>query len=423
MNSLLKFLSSFSKRSGNYILAASIISRLLSFFASWIALQAIPEKKLGIVIYAFQIILFLTPIASLGLNQGLIRYGAFLKTVKEKNNLFFYILKKGLLISICFTILMVIFSYTINFEIPKTSFYLRFLALAFITQFLFEIIQIQLRLQKENKTYAIADFTYNSILVILVFSLSYYFKELGYAVAVVITPLLTFLVFIKRIKIHWRQNEHFNFINFAFWRYGFFASLSSVTSILLISIDILLIGNLTSNMEMVTTFKYVSLIPFSILFLSRSVMTTDFVEITEKITNQNFIHNYIKNYIILFSFISLGFLIIILLFGEFLLNLFNPEYTSYFSTLMVLTIGISGILILRGLFGNLLSSIGKSHINFLIISVAILLNIILNYYLIPIYGIFGAAITSAFLMWFTGIFCMLFFFYYFKKIIHHKDYE
>lgn len=415
MKSLLNFLFSFSKRSGNYILAASISSRLLSFLASWIALQIILDERLGLVIYALQIILFVAPIASLGLNQGLIRYGSFLKTIEEKNNLFSFVLKKGLLINICFIILVLIFSIFFNFKIPETSFYLGLLSLTFITQFLFEIIQIQFRLQKQNKTFAFSEFIYNIILVILVLGLSYFFKELGYAIALVSTPLLAFLIFIKRIKFSWKGNEHFKFINLSFWRYGLFASMSNVTTILLISIDILLIGNLMSSMEMVTTFKYISIIPFSILFLSRAFMTTDFVEITEKTGNTKYIYTYIKNYIKLFSIISIGFLTFTLLFGKFILSIFDPEYVSYFPTLIVLTIGISGILILRGLFGNLLSSIGKSHINFVIILIAIGLNIILNYYLIPIYEIFGAAITSAILMWFTGIICMLFFFYYYNK--------
>lgn len=421
MKSILNFLSSFSNRSGNYILAASISSRFLSFFASWIALQIILDKKLGLVIFAYQIVLFIAPIANLGINQGLIRYGAFLKNDEEKNRLFAFVFKKGLVITFCFTILIIFLSNFLNFKIPQTSIYLKILSLIFITQFLFEILQIQFRLQKKNKTFAFSEFTYNIILVILVFSLSFYFKELGYAIALVLTPLLTFLVFIKKIKINWIKNNYFDFINFSFWRYSFFASLSNVTSILLISIDIFLIGHLMSNMEMVTAFKYVSIIPFSILFLSRAVMATDFVEFTEKISNKNFINKYIKNYIILFSFISVGFLTLILLFGKFMLSLFNPEYVSYFPTLVILTIGIAGILILRGIFGNLLSSIGKSNVNFIIISVAIVLNIILNYYLIPIYGIYGAAITSAFLMWFTGVFCMVFFFYYFNKIIHTND--
>jgi len=417
LNGLSNFLFSFSNRSGNYILIASIISRLLSFFASWIALQIISDKNLGIVIYAFQFVLFISPIASLGLNQGLIRYGSFLKTLEDKNKLFSFILRKGLIITSLFTLVTIMISFGIHFETPKVSFYLRLLSLAFITQFLFEILQIQFRLQKKNKVFAFTEITYNLILVSLVFILSYFFNELGYAIALIITPLFAFLLFIKHIKFSIKQKINFHFIDYSFWRYSFFASMSNVTTILLVSIDIILIGLLTSNMELVTAFKYISIIPYSILFLSRAFMSTDFVLFTEKITDKDFTYSYIKNYVFLFSAISIGFLIIIILWGKFFLAIFDSSYTIYYSTLVVLTVGIAGILILRGIFGNLLSSIGKSHISFIIIFLAIVLNVILNYLLIPIYGIFGAAITSAFLMWFTGVLCTVFFFYYYDKLI------
>jgi O-antigen/teichoic acid export membrane protein len=420
-NSLLNFLSSFSNRSGNYILIASIASRFLSFFASWIALQIIPSKNLGVVIYAFQFILFISPIASLGLNQGLFRYGSFLKSIEKKNKLFSYALKKGLLVSSIFTLIIILISFIIDFETPKTSFYLRLLSLMIITQFLFEILQIQFRLQKKNKKFAFVETTYNISLVILVSILSYYFKELGYAIALISTPLLIFIFFIKDIKFKWHHKDYFNFIDFSFWKYGFFASISSVTTVMLVSIDIVLISYLTSDMNLVTTFKYVSIIPFSILFLSRAFMSIDFVVFTEKIDNKIFIFNYIKNYILFFSIISIGFLITIILLGKYLLLILDPTYPSYYSTLVVLSIGVTGILILRGLFDNLLSSIGKSHVSFIILSLAIILNISLNFYLIPIYGIIGAAITSAVLMWFTGILCMFFFFYYFDKFIKNHQ--
>jgi O-antigen/teichoic acid export membrane protein len=145
------------------------------------------------------------------------------------------------------------------------------------------------------------------------------------------------------------------------------------------------------------------------------------VNFTEKINNATYIKNYIKNYIKLFSIISTFLIITIYLFGEVILGFFQKSYTAYFSSLMVLMVGISGILILRGLFGNLLSSIGKAHINFVITTLALGLNIVLNFYFIPKYGILGAAFTSAIIMWFTGILSLLFFFYFYKKLYFNKE--
>ena len=421
MKNISSFINGFKNRSGHFVMISSIVSRLLSFLASWIALQLIPDKKLGVVIYAFQISLFLTPIANLGLNQGLIRYGALLSSIKEKNELFLFVLKRGVIFTSLFSLAVSIFSIFVNFKNPSTTLYLQLFSISFITQFIFQIVQIQFRLQKKNKSFAIAEFTYNVILVLLVFSLSYYFNELGYVIALVSTPLITFLLFIKKLHIKERNNIHFDFINNKFWSYGFFASLATVTTTLLVSIDILLIGHLIPDISMVTVYKYVSLIPFSLIFISHVVITTDFVEFTENIKNKSYIYKYIKNYIIIFSVISSVILILILTFGKFILSLFDPSYVNYFSTLVILTLGIIGILTIRGVFGNLLSSIGRVSDNFTITTIAIVLNIALNYYLIPIYGIFGAALTSAVLMWITGLLCMLFFFYHYKTFLNEKN--
>lgn len=421
MNNLRLFLRNFIQRSGNYVFAATIIARLLSFFASWIAIKLIPNKDLGIVIYSFQIVSFIIPVAGFGLHQSLIRYGAQLKSIEEKNTLFYYTFKKGAWLSILLAVIVVVLANTLKFNSEKVPFYLSLLSVSILTNYILELIKIQFRLQKNNKQYAYIEISYNIILVILVYLLSFYFQELGYAIALIIVPLIVSLLFFKKLKIVKNINVNLEFINYKFWRYGFFASLSNVGAQLLIAIDIILIGNILQNMEMVTAFKYISIVPYSIIFLSQVVIITDFVDFTEKIYNKKYILNYIKNYMLLFLLISIICISGIKIFGSYILKLFNSDYDQYQSSLLVLTIGVSGILIIRGLFGNLLSSIGKAHLNFIITSIAIVLNILLNYQLIPKYGIFGGAITSAILMWFTGILCMLFFFYHFKNSKNSSD--
>lgn len=397
------------------VFKATVIARLLSFIASWIALQLIPNKELGIVIYAFQIITFIIPVAGLGLHQGLIRYGALLQSKEDKNSLFNYAFKKGILVSFGLIILTISSSYLFGFQESTTRFYLILLSLAIVTHYILELIKIQFRLHKDNRSYAYVEIAFNIALVLLVFGLSYFFKELGYAIALVICPLIISLFFLKKLKIDWNKNTKLSIIDGEFWRYGFFASMSNVTTQLLVAIDIILIGNILKNMEMVTAFKYVSLIPYSLIFLSQVVINTDFVEFTEKINDKKYIKKYIKNYMLLFLCISAGILGFIGIFGERLLSLFDKTYIQYTDSLMILTVGITGILIVRGLFGNLLSSIGKAYLNFVVTVIALVLNIVLNYQLIPEFGIFGAASTSAVIMWFTAILCMLFFWYHFKK--------
>jgi O-antigen/teichoic acid export membrane protein len=403
LNLLKSYIQNFVSRSGNYILSASIISRLLSFVASWIALQLIPNRELGIVLFAYNIIVFIIPIGGFGLHQSLLRYGSLLKKNEEKNSLFRYTFFKGIWTTFILIFIIILTSIFIDFKFENTKYYLAFLSITLIPTYIFELIKIQFRLHHKNKLFAFSEIIFTTILTITILVLSYYFKEKGYAIALVLTPTITILFFIKKFKSDLLFKKKLTIINREFWNYGFFASLSNVVTQLLFVIDILLIGVLLNNAEMVTIYKYISLIPLSLLFLPRAFINADFVTFTESIYDKKYIVKYIKSYLLLFTILSIGFCVFFGLFADFILTLFDVNFTQYKTSFLILIIGVSGILIFRGLFGNLLSSIGKAHINFYITSFALLINVFSNYYLIPKYGIKGAAITSASLMWFTGV--------------------
>ena len=250
--------------------------------------------------------------------------------------------------------------------------------------------------------------------------MSYFFQEIGYTIALIATPLLTSILFINKLNIDFSSKIKLAITNFSFWKYGVFASLSNVLTQLLFVIDILLIGYLLEDTEMITNYRYISLIPFSLLFLPRVFIATDFVAFTEKIYDKNYIVNYMKSYMLFFLMISCVLLLFSFLFAEQILAILDRNFIQFVDTFLILMFGIVGIYIFRGLFGNLLSSIGKAHINYYIASFALIINIITNYYLIPKYGIKGAAITSAILMWFTGIISLIWFWYLYRKLLLNK---
>ncbi len=415
MKDLIQYITNFQKRAGFYVFTGTFIARLLSFIASWIALQLIPNKELGVIIYALNFILFIIPLGGLGLHQGLIRYGALLRTNDEKDSLFIYVLKKGILVTILLITLIIVGSLMFSFKYENTSTYISFLSLILLPMYVLEIIKTQFRLKHDNKSFILTEVIYNVILVISVLVFSFYFKEKGYVIALIFSPIITVLLFIKKLNINFSNTQVLAITNLSFWKYGFFSSMSNVVTQLLFIIDILLIGNLLSNAEMITNYKYLTLIPFSILFLPQAFMNTDFVSFTENIKNKKYIDKYIKNYIFLFGIISVVFVVFSWLFSEYILRIFSEKFIEYTDTFMILVVGVCGILFIRVLYGNLLSSLGKAYMNFVITAIALLLNFILNSSLIPLYGIKGAAITSAILMWFTGILSFVLFKYYFKK--------
>ena len=315
MGDIKEYIKGFIDRSGNYVFLSTLFSRGLSFLGSWIALQLIDHEELGVILFAFSIVQFIIPIGGFGLHQSLIRYGALLNSNEEKQELFSYVLKKGIIASILIIFLLNVIGYFIPFQFDKTYGYFSFLTLTILTIFILEIIKIQFRLQHKNKLYAISEFWYNAILVILIFLLSYYFDGFGYVVALIISPLITVLFFSKKLNIKLTSTNNLTITNFYFWRYGFLGGISNVVTQLLILVDIILIGHLMDDPIQVTNYRYISIIPFSLLFLPRVFITTDFVTFTEKIADRKYIMKYIKNYVLFFTIIS-----IIILVGSYLFS-------------------------------------------------------------------------------------------------------
>jgi O-antigen/teichoic acid export membrane protein len=419
LKNIKKLINGFLNRAGSWIFAATIIARISNFLVHLIVLYFIPKDRLGIVIYAYSFIAFLLPISGLGIQQSLVRYGALLQTKAEKQQLFQYVLHKGLKINIFFLLLLIPLSYWYPFKFEQARLYFLLLAFSLLTHFLFLLLKIYFRLFYMNKLYAQSEIIFAFLFLFLTVILSYFLKEIGYIIAIITTPLIVFLIYYFRyISIKWQSILKPNYVNRSFWRYGFFAGLAYVATILLFDIDNILIGNILKDPDKVTIYKYISLIPMSLLFLPRVLMTADFVYITENISDKKYILNYIKTYLLLFTIISILIFVFSVLFGKNLLFfLFGKEFVAFFTTFLTLIFGISGILIFRGLFGNLLSAIGKANLNFFIAIIAIVINIFSNKYFIPKYGILGASITSAILMWFTGVLSCILFFIYYRKML------
>ena len=298
--------------------------------------------------------------------------------------------------------------------------YIILLSFLILPTFLLEVIRAQLRLNHDNKNYAFSEVLNSLILLLSIIILSYSFEEKGYAVALLITPIITSFFFISKIKIELKTIKKIPLFNIDFWKYGFFASLSNLVTQLLFVIDILLIGYLLNNSELVTNYRYISLVPFSLLFLPRVFIITDFVTITENIFNKKYVIEYIKNYLSLFTVISILMTLFCWFFSADILILFEESYSQYILSFRILIIGISGIFIFRNLFGNLLSSIGFAKTNYYIAMVSLTINIISNFFLIPLYGILGAAITTAVLMWISGILSGMSFWYLYTKKLSSK---
>lgn len=409
------FFKGFVRRSGPGILVSTVLARGLTFFASWLALKLLPGDTLGLILFAVSILAFFIPFAGFGASQGLLRYGALRGDIKEKDLFFIKLAKKGLIYSLLIMVFLAVFAGFFTRSLAGAKYYLLILSVLLIPQYLLELLKTYFRILPGNKKYALTEFTNAVLSVIFVSAGCFFLKEKGYVLALLLSPLITFLIFFpkKLYKIISDPTEPDP--GRSFWRYSIFAGLSNTASQLLIAMDILLIGILLQNPLSVTHYKYLSLLPFSLAILPNILLTTDFVKLTQAISDKEFIKNYIRNYLVVFALITFLIWVVCVLFIDNLLLFFGKDFLDFKKEFFLLLAGISSVLLLRGLFGNLLSASGHSQLNFWVAVIAILLNLLLNMLLIPTYGIFGAALTTAITMWLTSLLSVFLFYHYCQK--------
>ncbi len=413
---LRNFIAGFLRRGGPAILISTVLARGLTFFASWLALQLLPGESLGLILFAVSILSFFIPFAGFGAAQGLLRFGALREDPGEKELFFIKLAKKGLVFSLMMVVFISVFAGFFTYSLPGAKYYLVILSALLIPQFLLELLKTYFRIIPDNNKYALTEFTHALLSLVLIFMGCFLLKETGYVLALLLSPALTFLIFLpKKLSKILNDRSEQNPPS-SFWRYSIFAGLSNTASQLLIALDILLIGILLQNPIDVTHYKYISLLPFSLAIIPNIVLTTDFVRLTKAITDRKFVDTYIRNYLHIFVIITVLIWTVCLLFTNEILLFFGEDFPALKTEFYLLLAGISSVLLIRGLFGNLLSASGLSQLNFWISIAAIGLNLILNILLIPRYGIFGAALTTAITMWITSLSSVFLFYHYRKKV-------
>jgi O-antigen/teichoic acid export membrane protein len=399
------FIGDFFKRKGAYILSSIIISKILTFLLSFFVVHHLTTDEYGNISYAYNIVSFVVPFMGLGIYQSLGRFGPISKSQLDKRRLFKFTFRRGIVASLLVIGLILLFSGLLTKTLPNAHEYLIYFSFLILSLFMLESVKILYRIYGLNKLFAYVEIAHSFVLIILGVILTYYWGGLGYIVALIGSPLIMALYVSIRYGLIQKTppTDYSKEEKSEFWKYGFFTSIGGLSSKLLFSIDILMIGFLIQNETEIAFYKVASLIPFSLLFIPNGFIKTDIIKITQEYQNKAFLSKYIKNYMLTFTIISIVIAGGLILFAEPLMMLFGNDYKSAANLMPVFSIGIIGAFVFRNLFGNLLDAVGWSQTSAGIATGVLLLDIVLNYFMVKNYGIIGAAYSTSILLWGSGI--------------------
>lgn len=388
------------------MLFSFLFTKLVNFVVAIVVINMLTKSEYGFVAYALTVISFILPFMGAGIHQGLLRYGALSKSQIGKRDLFQMTMKKGVLYSAIIAVLILVLLPFITSSLKGSALFLGILSFQLIALLLLQFVEIYCRLLNLNKLFAQIEISNSALLLIGNIGMAFLFGGMGYVLSLALVPFIVACYYIYKLRLFESSGAKSKVVLPVgkFVKYGISMSIGGVLSQLLFAVDIIMIGNVLQSEELVAQYKTASIIPFSFLMIPVAILTTDFVKLSAASENNKpFLKSYYLNYLKIFIWISLGLFLFFHFAGEPLLRIFGKDYQETPELMSIFALGIIGGLLLRVPMGNMLSAIGWPNVNVIFSLIVLLINVVANYFMVSWYGVIGAAITTAVLMWFSGL--------------------
>lgn len=226
-------------------------------------------------------------------------------------------------------------------------------------------------------------------------------------IAIILTTLVSFLVLHK--KIHMLHIQNLNILKYKdILKTSLPMALSSSIALLMGWVDIIMLGMFTTQ-EVVGLYFIIlkiSAISSIVLISMNTIVAPKIAECFSQKDTVNLKRISLYSVKMIF-YITFPLNIIIFLFPEIILNCFGEQFVeaSYALSILMLAQLVNS---LAGANGSFLYMTGKQVVDQNINLILIVLNILLNYLLIPIYGLLGAVFATSSVMILKNIFLFIY---------------
>ena len=421
-NLLSKYWGAFSKNNSHFMeifksTATSLVFRILGLSVSYFFILFIsriygPEMT-GIFTLCMVLLNICAMVGQLGFNTSLIKFIAQFNSVKDYIRLK-EVYKKTLIIVLPFSILLSVLVF-LNVEVisehifnkPYLKKYFKLTSIAILPLVLLNINKQAIRGLKKIFKFNLLDRGIDFLIALIILipvtfwsGKNYFFPIIAYIIGIGIVGLLSVVFWVKdsrsiHVGIYALNNSQFNNI-----RYSVLLSTSlcmffiSSMHFILRWTDTIMVGIFCSEKEVGIYNVVFRISSITLLGLEavNSICAPKFAELYA----QKYIEElrYYVNYSTRFIFwISTPMLLAFISMPSFILNIFGSSFKKGATAFVVLSIG-QFVNASSGSVGLLMNMTGKEKVFQSIIFIATLINIVLNYILIPKFGINGAAIAT-----------------------------
>jgi O-antigen/teichoic acid export membrane protein len=398
------YLKSIAKGTGAQI-AGNIGAKLFTFISAVIIIRYLTTDQWGIISLSFVLVEIVSIIFDLGLPRGVARYIALYREKRETKKIYGTIISSlvitataGLIAFVLLTNLSVNIAKYV--KSPKLASVLVLMAIIVpiknLIKNLASIFQgfekVEINAIFDKILYALTKLALLGLF--LIFGLS--FKKVIFAYIASPFIVLIALLFYTRYKIpRLVQYEGYSFCTSELIKFSLPLLATSLITVLMQRTDVIMIGYFLSERE-VGLYSAVSRLNEFLLFIPVSASII-YLPIATRLLSKKDDDILCKIFSSLAKWcfvISIPIALIFLVYPHFAIPfLFSSKYVPAVSALQILTIGLL-VHVLIGLNGTTIIAGGKTLLTSVNSMIALLTNILLNYFLIPRFGINGAAVST-----------------------------
>ena len=414
MNSLKGFIKDFVKNKGQHVFLSLLIAKICAFLGSLFIIRILPENEFGTISIVASVFAIFLPFSGFGSQQSLLRFGSISDDITDKKALSKYLMKQGFIYQLVLSFLFLLISLVYVNKYEDIFYIFLLFTIRLIGFYFLNHIQSEFRIFGNNRGFARITNTVNIFGVLLLLILSYFFGLKGYLVAIAVTPFIAFFWFKK--EQYSSAIESFNFKKKEIWNYGLHAAGTALLSDTLFSADVLLLSFLM-NETAVANYKVAILIPANITFLALTFMQSDFPSLAKNYQNKNFLTSYITNYYKIFIPVTAGIFLLGFIFKTEILSLFFSERYADNTWVFTILLAVFSInMLLRNLYGNLLSAVGMMKMNTVISILTLVMLLVFSFIFVTRFGIEGMAISLSLSMLIGGFLLLFSFYLYWKDL-------
>jgi O-antigen/teichoic acid export membrane protein len=387
------------------------LSKIITLFYR-ITISGISPEVYGLFSLAVMVSGWIVAFASLGLFGGIVRYVSFYRGKKQTNKIS-YLIKISLIASIISSIIGGIFLFlsaefiSINiFNKPELIIYLQWFSLVIPFTILSGIFLSIMQAFEKVKSYSflrnVLDNGIKLLILIILIQIGFTHKAviLSYISGMIIVLFVSYYICKYKIsnlfKKHLLDSKTKNSITKKLFSYSWPLIFTGLVAFIFSWIDLFSIGFFIEDVAQAGIYSaavpiaaLMAIAPGLFIQLFFPLITKEFAKKDNAVIKE--MSKQVGKWIFI---INVPFLILILLFPGAIINLFfKPEYIASAQALRYLAIGMFfySIFIISE---NLLSMKGKTKIVLLNVILASIINLILNFILVPKYGINGAAFAT-----------------------------